>query len=86
MSTAGYHTTQSPEVHTTATPEAYTISTTEEYGRSKPVQTTTLTTEYVRATGKYFSSRNLIKRTQWAHNFKITSYQRRCDVITSHRR
>ena len=24
--------------------------------------------------------------TQWAHNVKMTSYQRRCDVITSHRR
>ena len=23
--------------------------------------------------------------TQWAHNVKMTSYQRRCDVITSHR-
>ena len=23
---------------------------------------------------------------QWAHNIKMTSYQRRCDVITSHRR
>ena len=23
---------------------------------------------------------------QWAHNVKMTSYQRRCDVITSHRR
>ena len=26
------------------------------------------------------------KSTQQAHNIKITSYQRRCDVITSHRR
>ena len=26
------------------------------------------------------------KTTQWAHNVKMTSYQRRCDVITSHRR
>ena len=24
--------------------------------------------------------------SQWAHNVKMTSYQRRCDVITSHRR
>ena len=24
--------------------------------------------------------------TQQAHNVKMTSYQRRCDVITSHRR
>ena len=24
--------------------------------------------------------------TQWAHSVKMTSYQRRCDVITSHRR
>ena len=24
--------------------------------------------------------------TQWAHNVKMTLYQRRCDVITSHRR
>ena len=24
--------------------------------------------------------------TQWAHNVKMTSYQRQCDVITSHRR
>ena len=24
--------------------------------------------------------------SQWAHNVKVTSYQRRCDVITSHRR
>ena len=24
--------------------------------------------------------------TQQAHNMKMTSYQRRCDVITSHRR
>ena len=27
-----------------------------------------------------------LERTQWAHNVKMTSYQRRCDVITSHRR
>ena len=26
------------------------------------------------------------KVTQWVHNVKMTSYQRRCDVITSHRR
>ena len=26
------------------------------------------------------------KRTKQAHNLKITSYQRRCDVLTSHRR
>ena len=26
------------------------------------------------------------KTSQWAHNVKMTSYQRRCDVITSHRR
>ena len=26
------------------------------------------------------------KSSQWAHNVKMTSYQRRCDVITSHRR
>ena len=26
------------------------------------------------------------KQTQQAHNIKMTSYQRRCDVITSHRR
>ena len=32
------------------------------------------------------SERTIRKPTQWAHNFKITSYQRRCDVITSHRR
>ena len=25
-------------------------------------------------------------RSQWAHDFRSTSYQRRCDVMTSHRR
>ena len=29
---------------------------------------------------------DLLKIIQWAHNVKMTSYQRRCDVITSHRR
>ena len=26
------------------------------------------------------------KKSQWAHNIKMMSYQRQCDVITSHRR
>ena len=29
---------------------------------------------------------SIIVYSQWAHNIKMTSYQRRCDVITSHRR
>ena len=33
-----------------------------------------------------YKSIGVADRPQWAHNVKMTSYQRRCDVITSHRR
>ena len=39
-------------------------------------------------TGRILDSCNVSSsgQSQWAHNVKMTSYQRRCDVITSHRR
>ena len=51
---------------------------------SKNKNTCTLKSLYTRKIGVQGGIH--YKDTQWAHDVRMTSYQRRCDVMTSHRR